>query len=272
MLVRFCVAYKHIFHPTDCSEDDRSALVHALRIAIAGRGEVTLFNVQDEEEDHAHFPHVTPLLEAWKLDATRDLRVKKVRQCEGPTVESAVHYINRHIVDIVVLATHQRHGLARFTGVEVALPIARQSRSVTLFVPPQCGGFVDPATGDVRIQSVLIPVDHHPAPGRAAERLVALLQQLGATCGVMHFLHVGEHSIHVNTPTLAGWQTSFERAEGSVVDSILAAAHDTQASLIVTPTEGRNGFLDSLRGSTSEQILRGADCPVLAVPANFDVP
>jgi nucleotide-binding universal stress UspA family protein len=31
-------------------------------------------------------------------------------------------------------------------------------------------------------------------------------------------------------------------------------------------TEGHQGFLDALRGSTTERVLRGALCPVLAVP------
>jgi nucleotide-binding universal stress UspA family protein len=32
-------------------------------------------------------------------------------------------------------------------------------------------------------------------------------------------------------------------------------------------TKGHNGFLDSLLGSVTERVLRGARCPVLAVPA-----
>jgi nucleotide-binding universal stress UspA family protein len=33
-------------------------------------------------------------------------------------------------------------------------------------------------------------------------------------------------------------------------------------------TEGRHGFLDAVRGSTTERVLREAGCPVLAVPAD----
>jgi nucleotide-binding universal stress UspA family protein len=32
-------------------------------------------------------------------------------------------------------------------------------------------------------------------------------------------------------------------------------------------TAGRDGFLDALRGSTTEQVVREAPCPVLALPA-----
>jgi nucleotide-binding universal stress UspA family protein len=51
------------------------------------------------------------------------------------------------------------------------------------------------------------------------------------------------------------------------VDQILTTSEDHDADLIVMPTQGRDGFLDALRGSTTEQVLRAARCPVLAVPA-----
>ena len=54
---------------------------------------------------------------------------------------------------------------------------------------------------------------------------------------------------------------------GDVVDQILNTSEDHDADLIVMPTQGRDGFLDALRGSTTEQVLRAARCPVLAVPA-----
>ena len=38
--------------------------------------------------------------------------------------------------------------------------------------------------------------------------------------------------------------------------------------LLVMATEGREGFLDVVRGSVSEQVLREAPCPVLTVPSS----
>ena len=46
----------------------------------------------------------------------------------------------------------------------------------------------------------------------------------------------------------------------------ISTAEDIAADVIIMVTEGRNGFLDALRGSTTEQVLRGAKCPVMAVP------
>ena len=41
------------------------------------------------------------------------------------------------------------------------------------------------------------------------------------------------------------------------------------ANLLIMVTKGTDGFLDVLRGTTTEQVLRKAPCPVLSVPASF---
>ena len=52
---------------------------------------------------------------------------------------------------------------------------------------------------------------------------------------------------------------------GDVVTEILESAQ--HADLTIMATEGRHGAFDALRGSVTERVVRGAPCPVLAVPA-----
>ena len=59
---------------------------------------------------------------------------------------------------------------------------------------------------------------------------------------------------------------SLERS-GDVVEEIDRAARENDVDLIVMPTRGREGVLDALRGSVTEQVLRRSACPVLAIPA-----
>jgi nucleotide-binding universal stress UspA family protein len=54
---------------------------------------------------------------------------------------------------------------------------------------------------------------------------------------------------------------------GDPVESILKEAADWSPQLIVMATEGHRDFLDALRGSTTERVLRAVRCAVLAVPA-----
>jgi nucleotide-binding universal stress UspA family protein len=56
------------------------------------------------------------------------------------------------------------------------------------------------------------------------------------------------------------------------VEVILTEAEESDADLIAMATQGRDGFLDGFRGSTTEQVLRGARSPVLAIPATEPAP
>ena len=48
--------------------------------------------------------------------------------------------------------------------------------------------------------------------------------------------------------------------------SMLQIAVDLAADLIAMTTDGPDGFLDGLRGTTSERVLRKARCPVANLP------
>jgi nucleotide-binding universal stress UspA family protein len=49
------------------------------------------------------------------------------------------------------------------------------------------------------------------------------------------------------------------------VDRLVAAMQEWGPDLVVMTTQGRHGFMDALRGSTTERVLREARCPLLAV-------
>jgi nucleotide-binding universal stress UspA family protein len=79
-------------------------------------------------------------------------------------------------------------------------------------------------------------------------------------------LHVNGGAMpQVNRPESQACVWKEIRREGDVVATILDASRE--ADLIVMPTEGRQGVVDAMRGSVTERVVRGAPCPVLAVPA-----
>jgi nucleotide-binding universal stress UspA family protein len=51
-----------------------------------------------------------------------------------------------------------------------------------------------------------------------------------------------------------------------VIQSIVATAKRADADVIVMSTDGRNEFLDALRGSHTERVLRHGVAPLLTVP------
>jgi len=92
------------------------------------------------------------------------------------------------------------------------------------------------------------------------------VRQLKCEEGRVTVLHVGDKDLAVKTPRVAGWGWRQVRKSGNVVDVILETAQKEETDLIVMSTDGRNGFLDVLRGSHSERVLRQTPCPLLAIP------
>jgi nucleotide-binding universal stress UspA family protein len=273
-------ALTSIFHPSDFSPGDESAFIHAVRLALAAKADLDIFHANPEanEIDWDDFPSVREALERWKLvapgsskEAVRELglKVHKVKRSSDDPVRTILKYLADHEPDLIVLATHQRCGLARWINRSIAEPIARHSRIMTLFVPRRVVGFVSTECGSVQLQHILVPIDRSPEPQNGLDAAACVARALG--CTKVHFtlLHVGDTEVVPSTeaPIQPGWTFENKVASGTVVDQILNVSEDLDADLIAMPTEGRDGFLDALRGSTTEQVLRGARCPVLAVPA-----
>jgi nucleotide-binding universal stress UspA family protein len=159
--------------------------------------------------------------------------------------------------------------LVRWLYKPVAEPLARRSRAMTLFVPGHGKGFIAPANGAVTLRRILIPVDHRPDAQAAVEEAYFLAARLGCVDVELKLLHVGTER---GMPTLylphhPGWKWHHRLVPGDAIERILKEDLDWSPDLIVMATQGHLDFLDALRGSTTERVLRGAHCPVLAVPA-----
>lgn len=81
-------------------------------------------------------------------------------------------------------------------------------------------------------------------------------------------LHVGTSNTMpaLRYPEIDGWTWKKELRGGEVTEGIVKTAKEFEADLIVMPTDGRNGFLDVLRGSHSERLLRYCPTPLLTIP------
>lgn len=279
-LTMYLAPITSLFHPTDFSRSNGGAFAHALRIALAAKCDLSLLHVGQRGEEHGFdgFPSVREHLTRWGVlpaEATHHdvtelgVRVTKSQKVSSDPVEAIGKYVAEHLPDLVVLSTHQRQGLARIRRPAVAEQIARTARVRTLFVPRRVNGFVDAASGAVHLKRILVPIDHDPRPAAAIGAAAGLARIFGL--GEVHFilLFVGpEHECpSAAIPEQPGWTREVVCEDGDVVEAILNASDEREADLIVMATHGHDGFLDALRGTTTERVLRGAKCPLLAVPA-----
>jgi nucleotide-binding universal stress UspA family protein len=269
-----------IFHPTDLSEASFVAFVHALKIALLARSELTILHATDTGGDTVSwkdFPGVRQTLERWgelpkgsskRAIAELGMTVEKVTGHGPSPIKTVTSYLQENPAQLVVLSSEGREGIPRFLKPSFAEPIARKTRAMTLFVPNHTRGFVDPDTGRVTLDRILIPIDHNPRPRPAIDLASAFVRALDDNGGVFDLLHVGERgkAPAVELPDETGWSCEKHYENGDVVDAILRIAENHHAELIVMTTAGSHGILDSLRGTTTEKVVRAANCPVLAIP------
>lgn len=270
----------HVVHPTDFSLDGEAAFLHALKAALTANAKLTILHVAPSKEDMdwADFPGVRSTLERWGLLPTNSSRadvsklgidVQKVVLVDKDPVRAVTAYLAGHQADIIVLATNPVDGRVQWLHSNVAEPLARQSHLMTLFVPKDANGFVSGHDGSIGLKNILIPVASTPDAQPAIQAAARLAYRLNCPQGIFTVLHVGQadRMPALRYPELSGWRWSKITKSGDVIDVIIEEALNAGADLIVMSTDGRQGFLDALRGSHSERVLRGSPCPLLAIPA-----
>ncbi len=271
-----------IFHPSDFSPASEVAFGHALKIALQSKAKLDLMHVEpslsSEKPDWLDFPGVRATLTRWGVlpegvgrqeVAKVGLQVRKILKSSTDPVETMLRHFQRFPPDLIVLATHQREGLARWLHKAVAEPLARRSRAMTLFIPQEGRGFVSLDDGTVALKRILVPFDHVPHPRTALRRAFLLARGLDCETGEFRLVHVGQPGTapKIVLPEVAGWSCEIAVRQGEVVDQILEEGTHWRPDLMVLATQGHMDFLDALRGSTTERVVRGAHCPVLAIPA-----
>ncbi|HXV23064.1 MAG TPA: universal stress protein [Alphaproteobacteria bacterium] len=274
---------RSVLHPSDLSLGNDAAFAHALRIALAVKGTLTILHSEDrppdDEDDWHSFPGVRSALVRWGLlpeDAPQSalepqlgLRIVKSAMYDPSPVRSVLRWTQNNPCDLIVMATHAREGVERWLHGSVAADLARHARLPSLFLPMSPRGFVDASSGEASIHNVLAPVDRDPSPGAAVSLAFELIEACGAKESLVHLLHVGaaEEAPSVSIDPRKDKRLRRHARPGPVLDAILTVAEELQAELIVMPTRGRHGFLDVFRGSTTERVLRQSGRPLLAVPA-----
>lgn len=273
---------RRIFHPSDFSLPSEIAFVHALKFALAAKAELNILHAARDTErvDWTDFPGVRDTLKRWSVlppgasekDVARlGIRVRKVVIPHSDPIRASVRFLRKHPADLVVLATSRRIDRTREERSPVAEPIARAAGEMTLFIPHGVDGFVAREDGSVGLHRILMAVARDSGPAVAFEAVRRICAAIGATAVRCIALHVGDaaHAPELDFPEIEGWTRERIVTRGPVVPKILETAAEVRADLLVMTTAGRDGFLDAMRGSTTEQVLREAPCPLLAIPRRF---
>lgn len=299
------IEFPHILCPVDLSESSLRPLAHAAALARWYKSQLTVLHVvptfdpvpvPSESLGGARVIYPVPREEV--LDELRRVvatagagPIDAVLATEpGDPAKVIVDHAVVIPADLVVMGTHGRGGLERFIVGSVAEKVLRKAPCPVLTVPPQVTATL-PA--QVQFKKILCAVDFSPSALQAFGFALDLARQAGGSITVLHIIewlteeeprshphfkvsefreHLADdarerlHALVAEEPQT--WTTIQEVVVlGRAHREILRVAAEAQADLIVMGAQGRGGLGLTLFGSTTQQIVRGAACPVLTIRA-----
>ncbi len=295
------VEFKRILCPVDLSELSVRTLAYAGAIASWYDAHLTALHVAPsftpmEVRTGVAVNMVSPVSRNEVLEQLRQT-VAAAGLGEGTVAltaeagEAAATVVDQAVVmraDLLVMGTHGRSGFDRFFLGSVTEKVLRKAPCPVLTVPPHA-----PATppSEVSIRTILCPIDFSSAALEAFGFALDLARRSDASVVLVHaieFLAEEEprESAHFNVPefrsylltdarqrleSLVSGEPRLNRGVRTVVvvgrahHGILHIAAEEGADLIVMGAQGRGGAALALFGSTTQQVVRGATCPVLTV-------
>lgn len=296
------IEFRRILCPVDFSESSGRALAHAAALARWYGAQLIVLHVVPSFHPmpvHGEFGepvhYVTPLSRDEVLEEMRRVLnltamapgatpIADAGDPRGTIVDQAVSTK----ADLIVMGTHGRRGFKRLLLGSVAEAVLREAPCPVLTVPPQSAAGASEA---VTFKRILCPIDFSPSALQALEFAVALARQADGRVTLLHAVEwLAEEQpralMHFNAPEYRQLMASeaHERLQALVaeetrtwveIDDVLAfgrayreilrAAEAKPADLIVMGAQGRGGLDLAVFGSTTQQVVRGATCPVLTV-------
>lgn len=257
-----------IVHTTDLSGDDTLAFAHAVALASRRGAKLLSIHACTGPAPSERMPRAEPLLQRWRAGDEYPTveHEHMVHQCCDDTTDTLMDALRRVQPDLVVTATHGRTGLSRIFAESIAEAVARNVPVPTLIVPLEGDGFVDRASGAVRLGRVLVPIGEQHDAERAVRAACELLTLAGVEDAELVLLHVDDGRPVPRVSVPHDVRTSARSAKGPLHEAIVDVARDARACAIVMATHGHDSMRDVLFGSNTERVLRATPCPILSVP------
>ncbi len=268
-----------IFHPTDLSKTSEVAFDHALALALRTKHPFVVMHASDKAEqapDWQEVPRIHEKLIDWGMIPNKEalsdfmeetgFQAQKVETSGHDPVEVMADYIDEHDVSMIVMATEARAGILSWVKPSFSRRLAEIVHQPMLFIRKGTDGILD-KHGQFDLSRVLIAVDHEPDPQLAIDWLAKSAASFSDRTLYACALHVGPEPLDpaVALPEKSGIKFSVETVDGEPSEQIAAIADAWRANLIVTTQVGPQGLKESWIGSTTEQIIRAAPCPVLSL-------
>ena len=219
-----------------------------------------------------------------------ELRPGCTHAVEGRPFAEICRIAREQSIDLIVIATRGNTGLKHLLLGSTAERIVRYSPCPVLVVHPQEKN----EKREFRIKRILVPIDFSECSLKGLGYARRLARQFGAELTLLNsvafqYYITSDEYARYDLPLLMQQAEKASRRQmhelvqntdwegidvkpslqiGHAGQQICAQAARSDADLIVTSTHGTTGFKHILVGSTAEDVVRHAKCPVLVVPSH----
>jgi len=284
-----------ILCPTDFSEASAHAVTEAVIVAGYYRARLTALHVVNQAEPSFEELPVAALRRetaAFFDAATRRGISLDVLVDVGQPARDILDRASTLPADMIVMGTHGAGGFEHLMLGSVTEKVVRKSRCPVLTVPPQAEG-----RSPLPFTRLLCAVDFSDASLSAVKFALSLARESGARLTLLHVLEWPWHeppppAIDELPAAQAAALAEFRRySEGSALKrleslvpesdpvsrvttrlksgkphvQVLEVAAEEQSDVIIIGVQGRNALDVALFGSTTNQVVRRATCPVLTL-------
>jgi len=294
---------RRILCPVDLSDESAHAIEHALAVARRYKSTITALHIRNPLVIPATDmtlvgPAIPPMLTEDDIREASD----EVAACfdrtpgghadvpinvlveSGPPARRILERTKWLDADLMVIGTHGHSGFQHLVLGSVTEKVLRQAECPVLTIPPRAR-----TTSNLPFKRILCPIDFSDSSLSALDFALSLAREGDASLTILHVLEfpdwppthqpvptleyrqVAEHDV---TTKLAQLVPDTDRArchpttrlgDGKAYWEILGIATEMRADLIVMGVHGRNPLDLMLFGSTTNQVVRRATCPVLTV-------
>ena len=290
------ISIKRILCPVDLSECSDRSLGLASSLAKWYGATIEILHVRSPEapapagsgDTTAPDPAAGGLDDLTELVKSCGVPVEVVQEQGNPATE-ILHRLEVSPADLLVMGTHGRGGFERWALGSVAEKVLRRAGCPVLTVPPRLDR--SPKEGRGIFQRILCPLDFSDPSLAALEFAFSLAKE---SYGRILLFHCTEAMTEEDAPELLRFDlTRFRKdleeaasrrltsilpagfsewckaeilvTSGKPYREILTVSQERESDVIVMGIHGRRPFDGSLFGSTTQQVVRRASCPVLTI-------
>jgi nucleotide-binding universal stress UspA family protein len=291
--------FRNVMVPVDGSPFSREAVLQGLRLASLYGATLRLVRVASvpsfsassvgvalASDEGIHANELSDLY-AIAAECRAHSTIKVTASLErGPIVDALCGYARRYSVDVIVMRSHARHGLARVWFGSVADSLIRESGIPVLIVrPPSVATALEKGAAYRRI---IVPLDGSVLAEQAMPHAVSLARCEGASVLLLFValpdathdelmsslgLLTKSHMSRIQT-YLGGVAVQYDArvpiqtqviVSDDVPSAILRAAAACEADLIALASRGRGMMARTIGGSVSDRVMRESTVSTLVV-------